>query len=225
MIEDWRALLYPMGFLSHIAFSARFIVQWLGSERRGQSVVTRPFWQISLVGNILLYVHSLVQMQFHVCLVQGFNGVLSWRNLELMQPEGPRRDYRIVLWLLGLSAAVTFGAFFVQDWLGESSLSWFRVPTFFQTSVQSVDAGWHVAGFLGLLLFNSRFWVQWWSSERMGQSVLGVAFWWLSLVGALLSAIYFFHIRDFVNLSGFVVGMVPYVRNLMLLTKRGEQTA
>lgn len=224
MSEYWRHALYPLGFLAHFAFTARFIVQWLQSEREGKSVVTRPFWQLSLAGNLFLYVHSLIQMQFHVCLVQGFNGVLSYRNLELMRRDGPRFNFRVVPWLLGISALVTVCAFFFQDWLCSSCFNWFRSPTFSQVPVKPVDASWHVAGFLGLVLFNSRFWVQWWLSERIGQSTLGVAFWWLSLVGALLSAIYFYYIRDWVNLGGFVIGLVPYVRNLILLSKR-EQTA
>ncbi len=225
MIEVWRELLYPFGFLSHIAFTARFILQWISSERQGRSVVTRAFWQISLAGNLLLYAHSLIQMQFHVCLVQGFNGVLSWRNLDLMRPEGPKAAFRLVPYLLGISALVTVGAFIFQDWLFGGAMNWFRVPSFFQSSAQSVEAGWHVMGFVGLVLFNSRFWVQWLMSERLGMSTLNALFWWLSLTGALLSAVYFFHIGDRVNLLGFLVGMVPYLRNLMLLSKKREQAA
>ena len=83
-MTDWRALLYPLGFLASLLFTTRFMVQWIQSERSRRSHVTPLFWQLSLVANVLLVIHSIIQVQYHVALVQGFNGVISWRNLNLM---------------------------------------------------------------------------------------------------------------------------------------------
>jgi lipid-A-disaccharide synthase len=74
-------------------------------------------------------------------------------------------------------------------------------------------------GFTGLLLFNSRFWVQWWSSEKRDSSYLGASFWWLSLIGDTLCLIYFIRLGDIVNLAGPLFGLIPYIRNLMLIKK------
>ena len=48
---------------------------------------------------------------------------------------------------------------------------------------------WLTVGFLGQALFTARFLVQWLASERKRDSIVPVAFWWLSLLGgaALLS--------------------------------------
>ncbi len=225
MVESWRVFLYPIGFLAQIAFTGRFFLQWLDSERRGKSVVTSTFWQISLFGNLIMYVHSLIQMQFHVCLAQALNGVLAWRNIDLMRAGGPRWTLRSIPWLLAISSLATVVLFFLEDWLCGGGTSWFRVPTFFQKPAQSVSLGWNVLGCAGLLLFHSRFWVQWFFSEEADASQLGKLFWYQSLCGALLSGVYFFYIQDMVNLSGFVLCLVPYVRNLMMLANKTERTA
>ncbi len=48
-----------LGFLGQAGFSARFAVQWLASERRGESVIPRSFWWLSLFGGALLLAYAL----------------------------------------------------------------------------------------------------------------------------------------------------------------------
>jgi lipid-A-disaccharide synthase-like uncharacterized protein len=84
-MEDLRAVLYPLGLLSSIAFGARFILQWIQSEKKQASVVSRTFWQFSLLGNIFLALHAFIQFQYHVSLIQSLNAVISIRNLSLMK--------------------------------------------------------------------------------------------------------------------------------------------
>ena len=78
---------------------------------------------------------------------------------------------------------------------------------------------WLAIGFLGQGLFTARFLVQWLASERRGNSVVPVSFWWLSLLGggALLS--YAISRRDPVITVGQTMGILVYVRNLMLLRR------
>lgn len=223
MIDGWRELLYPLGFLSSIAFGARFILQWLTSEIERRSVVTRSFWQFSLIGNILLLIHSLIQMQFHVCLVQACNAVISWRNLDLMQPHTRQYSLRFVLYLLLGSVAAICAIFAVQGYLlGSTFLDWFRLPMWDDQAPRYVNIWWHLIGSLGLILFSSRFWIQWWYAEQAKKSYLGKPFWWLSLVGGVLSLIYFVRIDDPVNIVGPAFGLIPYIRNLMLMKKHPE---
>ena len=216
-MDDWRILLYPLGFLSGLAFGARFIVQWLQSERAHQSVVTRSFWHLSLLGNLLLLIHSLIQIQAQIGIVQACNAVISWRNLNLIQTKRPPVSFAAVICLLVGSILLTCLAFQLEG-------GWFRIPT---APWQSGDPGsisfvWHAIGTLAYLLFSSRFWIQWWLSERAQASSLPLCFWWLSLGGALLSIPYFIKIGDTVNLIGPMMGIVPYIRNLMLMKKIGE---
>jgi lipid-A-disaccharide synthase-like uncharacterized protein len=79
---------------------------------------------------------------------------------------------------------------------------------------------WLVLGFVAQALFASRFVVQWISSERAGQSVVPIAFWYLSLGGAVLLLIYAIYRRDPVFILGQSMGGFIYARNLALIRRR-----
>lgn len=88
------------------------------------------------------------------------------------------------------------------------------------------DTFWIVIGFAGQLLFTSRFLVQWLASERRGESVVPVAFWWLSLAGGLTLLTYALYRQDPVFILGQGMGLFIYLRNLMLLARSArEKTA
>lgn len=226
-MENLRELLYPLGFLSSIAFTLRFLLQWISSEKHQRSMVTPLFWQISFVGNLLLFIHSFIQIQFHVCLVQACNGVIAWRNLNLMSP--PDKQYKLltVVTALGTTILTVTALFAIQSFfLSDTAPEWFRTPVkpWGAHSPTEIPLVWHMIGFLGILLFNSRFWIQWWGSEVHRSSYLGPAFWWLSLAGAILSIIYFSLLGDIVNLVGPLFGLIPYIRNLMLIHQTNKKT-
>ncbi len=84
-----------------LAFSARFLIQWLQSEKAQKSVVSRSFWQFSLIGNVLLMLHGFIQIQYPICLIQGCHAVISWRNLNLMQTRKPPLSFQTICFLLG----------------------------------------------------------------------------------------------------------------------------
>jgi lipid-A-disaccharide synthase-like uncharacterized protein len=76
---------------------------------------------------------------------------------------------------------------------------------------------WLAVGFFGQALFSMRFLVQWWRSERAGNSVVPVAFWYLSLGGGLLLLTYAIYRRDPIFTIGQLSGVVVYLRNLHLI--------
>ncbi len=76
---------------------------------------------------------------------------------------------------------------------------------------------WKIIGFAGLGLFQARWVVQWLHSEKHKESKIPVAFWWLSLGGALLELAYFLRQQDSVGIAGYCISAVPYTRNLMLV--------
>ncbi len=209
--------LYFLGYLAAVVFSVRFLIQWLLSESKGRSVVPRLFWWLSILGNVTLMSHGLIQLQFHVAAIQGINGIISWRNLNLMGKKPIPFKAVIALFILILFSITTF--FFLRG-------TWFRVPTHMFQTDPSLSVTWvlHSIGIVGLILFNSRFLLQWWQSENAKNSVLSPTFWWLSIGGGLLSIIYFTAIYDYANLIGPLLGMVPYIRNLMLLRKAEATT-
>ena len=76
---------------------------------------------------------------------------------------------------------------------------------------------WVAFGLVGQILFGSRFIVQWVASERRKASYIPVMFWYLSLSGGIITAIYAIHIRDTVFTIAQCAGLLVYVRNLMLI--------
>jgi len=83
---------------------------------------------------------------------------------------------------------------------------------------------WLLFGFLGQACFSARFIVQWISSERNRKSVIPIYFWYFSLLGGLILAIYAFHRREPVFFIGQAFGLLVYVRNLMLVRKGNAPT-
>lgn len=78
---------------------------------------------------------------------------------------------------------------------------------------------WVAVGLLGQLIFTGRMLVQWIASERSQRSVIPVAFWWMSLGGAVMLVIYFVWRRDIVGVVGQGTGLFIYARNLMLIRR------
>jgi lipid-A-disaccharide synthase-like uncharacterized protein len=51
-----------VGLFGQALFSARFIVQWIASERRKQSVVPREFWYLSLAGAVVTLSYAVYRL-------------------------------------------------------------------------------------------------------------------------------------------------------------------
>lgn len=80
--------------------------------------------------------------------------------------------------------------------------------------------GWVIFGLLGQAAFSARFLVQWIVSEKKRESVIPVAFWYLSLVGGVVLLIYAIYKQDPVFIIGQGSGVVVYLRNLVLIKKK-----
>jgi lipid-A-disaccharide synthase-like uncharacterized protein len=78
---------------------------------------------------------------------------------------------------------------------------------------------WLLFGFVGQALFAMRFIVQWVHSERQGRSVIPVAFWYFSLLGAAVLSVYAGHLGDPVFFFGQLLALIIYVRNLQLIRR------
>lgn len=73
-----------VGFLGQSLFSARFIVQWLVSEKRRKSVTPIAFWYFSLAGGVILLTYA-IHRRDTVFIVGQATGLLVYvRNLMLI---------------------------------------------------------------------------------------------------------------------------------------------
>ena len=76
---------------------------------------------------------------------------------------------------------------------------------------------WKVIGWIGNAIFFSRFFVQWYATEKLKRVVVPTAFWWLSLAGSLLLLSYaLFYQRDSVFIFAYAFTWIPYIRNLVI---------
>ncbi len=81
----------------------------------------------------------------------------------------------------------------------------------------STETIWLGIGFLGQGLFFGRWLVQWIASERTAESRVPISFWYMSLIGGLITLTYAIYRMDPVFISGQALGAVVYVRNLVLI--------
>jgi lipid-A-disaccharide synthase-like uncharacterized protein len=76
---------------------------------------------------------------------------------------------------------------------------------------------WKVVGWMGNAVFFSRFFLQWYATEKRRQVVVPPAFWWLSIAGSgLLLSYALFYRRDSVFIFAYLFTWIPYIRNLII---------
>jgi lipid-A-disaccharide synthase-like uncharacterized protein len=84
---------------------------------------------------------------------------------------------------------------------------------------------WVILGLVGQISFTARFVVQWLASERKGESVIPLAFWYFSLGGSTLLLIYAIWRQDPVFILGLSLTSFVYIRNLMLIFRKRAREA
>jgi lipid-A-disaccharide synthase-like uncharacterized protein len=81
---DWWVLL---GFVAQLFFTARFLVQWIASERAGHSVIPTAFWLFSIGGGALLLVYALYRKDAVFIAGQSFSFFVYARNLYFVMRD------------------------------------------------------------------------------------------------------------------------------------------
>ena len=85
-------VLLTFGFLGQALFSVRFLVQWIASERKKDSVVPIHFWYFSVGGGLALLTYAILRQdpvfivgQAAGLFVYGRNLYLIWRKDHLAE--------------------------------------------------------------------------------------------------------------------------------------------
>jgi lipid-A-disaccharide synthase-like uncharacterized protein len=81
--DTWAAL----GFFAQALFSARFVVQWIASERARRSIIPMAFWWFSIAGGILLFIYSLHRKDPVFIAGQGGGLLIYARNVMFVLRE------------------------------------------------------------------------------------------------------------------------------------------
>ncbi len=80
------------GILAQLLFTARFIVQWLASEKAGRSVMPLAFWFLSIAGGGMTLVYGLVRREPIIIMGQALAVVIYIRNIMLIFKERRTRS-------------------------------------------------------------------------------------------------------------------------------------
>ena len=81
--RGWLAL----GLLGQVMFSARFLIQWVASERRKASIVPTAFWWFSIGGGLCLLAYAIHRADPVFILGQSAGLVVYPRNLMLLRRQ------------------------------------------------------------------------------------------------------------------------------------------
>ena len=76
-----------IGLAGQALFSARFLVQWIHSERERRSVIPVAFWYFSLFGSLALLAYALYRKDPVFVLGQSTGLFIYLRNLYFIRRE------------------------------------------------------------------------------------------------------------------------------------------
>ena len=69
---------------SQSLFASRFIIQWIYSEKKGESSIPVIFWYLSIFGGLGLLIYALFRKDPVIILGQSFGIIIYLRNLILI---------------------------------------------------------------------------------------------------------------------------------------------
>lgn len=72
------------GLIAQLLFTARFLVQWISSERAGKSVVPMAFWFFSMGGGLMTLVYGIAKREPVIILGQAMATIIYVRNIMLI---------------------------------------------------------------------------------------------------------------------------------------------
>jgi lipid-A-disaccharide synthase-like uncharacterized protein len=82
-----------IGLLGQALFSARFLIQWIATERKRKSVIPREFWFFSIGGGVTLLAYAIYRLDPVFILGQGAGLIVYARNLYFIYHR--RREPRV----------------------------------------------------------------------------------------------------------------------------------
>lgn len=86
------AIWLGIGFTGQLAFTSRFLVQWVASERQKDSVVPKAFWWFSLAGGLTLLSYAIHKKDPVIVVGQAVGVLIYTRNLFLISQARRQRS-------------------------------------------------------------------------------------------------------------------------------------
>ena len=82
--SGWERAWLAIGLAGQLVFTARFVVQWIVSERQKRSVIPMAFWYLSMVGSLVLLSYAIYRRDPVFILGFSLNSLIYVRNLWLI---------------------------------------------------------------------------------------------------------------------------------------------
>ena len=203
-------MIYVIGFLAQVFFSARILLQWILSERAKKVISPAIFWQLSIVGSYLLFVYGWLRDDFAIILGQIISYYIYIWNLD---KKHQWKKLPFIIRTLLLLTPVSAILYMLKD------ASAF-VDQFFRN--EKIPLWLLIYGSMGQIIFTLRFVYQWIYSKRKDESLLPIGFWVISLFGSLIIVSYAIYRRDPVLILGQSTGLIAYSRNIYLSRRAGN---
>lgn len=87
-VNSWTEFTWVLiGLSGQLLFTARFLVQWIASEREKRSVIPIAFWYFSMAGGLVLFAYAVWRRDPVFILGQSMGLVIYIRNLWLIHAE------------------------------------------------------------------------------------------------------------------------------------------
>ncbi|MDD2451967.1 MAG: lipid-A-disaccharide synthase N-terminal domain-containing protein [Sulfurovum sp.] len=202
-----HAVIYLVGLVAQLLFSARLLVQWILSEKVKKVLTPELFWELSLLASFLFFVYGWLRDDFAIMFGQTITYFIYIRNMQI-QKTWQRLPVLLRVFLWVFPALILFYSYSN----GQSDIQ----RLFFN---QSIPLWLLVWGSIAQIVFTFRFIYQWIYSERIRRSHLPVGFWLLSLAGSLMILTYAIIRKDPILFLGQLFGSVIYIRNIMISRK------
>lgn len=206
-----RYLLYIIGFLAQLLFSARLLLQWIMSERARKVLSPSIFWKLSLIGAYLLFIYGWMRDDFAIILGQLISYYIYIWNLD--KKDCWRKIPIGIRYILVLTPVIAMG-YMLQDHQE-------FIDQFFKN--EDIPLWLLIFGSIGQIIFTLRFVYQWLYSCRKKESVLPIGFWLISLGGSILIVAYAVIRRDPVLMLGQSTGLLVYSRNIYLARRETHE--
>ena len=83
-LNNTEVIFLIIGFLGQFIFASRFIIQWIYSEKKGESSIPVVFWYLSIFGGLGLLTYAIFREDPVIILGQSFGLFIYLRNLFLI---------------------------------------------------------------------------------------------------------------------------------------------
>lgn len=197
-------LVFTVGFIAQILFSARLLVQWISSEKAGRVLSPLLFWQLSILASFLLVLYGVLRHDLAILLGQAVTYGIYIRNLYYhgFWKKIPRLAQILIIAfpILAICWLISGETYNLQKIIGNKDIPFALM----------------LWGLTGQIVFTFRFVLQWFYSEKKKQSILPIEFWVFSILGSIMVLSYAIIRRDPVLFVGQLFGFVVYFRNTLL---------